>query len=467
MKKTKKSSKKKNYKLLKKIGRVIYRLIEAIFKTIDKLIITPVSKFLMLLGNIFQSNSKPLDRLFGNKIFLITISLVFAFVVFFFVDKDTNVMLNKSADILYNQKVSALYNEEAYVVEGLPDKVDITLIGRRSDLYLAKQYPNDEVVVDLRDLKKGTHEVTLKYSGTKVSSVDYKLDPSTVTVVIYEKLTESRTISAEIMNEDKLDTKYSISNVKFSRDEVYIKGPEYKLQQVAIVKALVDVSQIVNPTVGTTTLKDIKLVAYDNNGEKVDVEIVPETIDATIEIASPSKVVPLKVVPEGEVVFGKAIESMSINVSKVTIYGDEESLNNITSVPVKINVEGLSKNTEFNANISKPSGVREISVSSAIVKVTLTEIKEKTITGVSIETKNLGDGLVAQAASEGDSNISVIVKGTESNLKTITADNIKATVDLQGLDAGSHEVEVTVVGDDLKLNYTPKKAKVTIVIRKK
>ena len=263
-----------------------------------------------------------------------------------------------------------------------------------------------------------------------------------------------------------MDTRYNVSNISFSRNEVYIKGAAYKLEQVAIVKALVDVSKIVNPSVGTTTLKDIPLVAYDSNGEKVDVEIVPKTVDATLDITSPSKEVPLRVVPEGNAVFGKSIDSITLSETKVSIYGDSESLDKITSIPVKINVNDLNKNTEFNVNLSKPSGVKEMSISSVVVKVTLDSITEKKVTGVSIETKNLDNGLVAQAASKEDSSIDVIVKGTENNLKNITADNIKAVVDLQGLSSGTHEIEVTVTGDDVKLSYTPQKTKVKIIIRK-
>lgn len=467
MSKLSKTHKKKNHKLLKKIGRSIYKFIEAIYNIIDKLIITPLSKLFLLIGKLFRTNNKPLDRLLNNKIFLIVFSLVLAFGTFVVIDTNADIMLNKSADVLTNQELTALYNEEAYVVEGIPEHVDITLIGRRADLYLAKQYPNDNIIVDLRDLKPGSHEVSLKYNGS-VSSVEYKLAPSTATVMIYEKLTESRTISAEIMNENKIDSKYNISNITFSRDDVYIKGAAYKLEKVAIVKALLDVSKIVNLKVGTTTLKDIPLVAYDTEGNIVDVEIVPETIDATIEISSPSKEVPLKVVfgEEDNVILGKSIDSITLSKSKITIYGDADVLEGINSIPVKINVNGLSKNTEFNVNISKPSGVKEMSFSSVVVKVSLSDMSEKKVSGVSIETKNLRNGLVAQAASQGDSMIDVIVKGTTTNLKQVTSDNIKAVVDLSGLDVGTHEVDVTVTGDDVKLTYTPQKTKVKIVIKK-
>ena len=437
----KKSSNKKNkkkFKLLKKVARAIYYIISRIYNIIDKIIITPLAKLILILTKPFKSSSKPIDRLLNNKLVLITLSLVLA--------------------------LTALYNEEAYVIEGLPETADITLIGRRSELYLAKQYSNEKIEIDLRDLKPGTHKVNLKYTGS-VSSVEYKLNPSTATVVVYEKMSESKKISKEILYEDKLDSKYTISDITFSRDEVYVKGAEYKLEEVATVKALVDVRKITNPTVGTTTLKEIPLVAYDEKGTKLDVEIVPGTVDASIEISSPSKEVPLKVIPEGEVVFGKAIDEIKLSKTKATIYSDEATLEKISYIPVNINVEGLNKATEYTVNLSMPSGVREISTKSVIAKVTLSDVKEKTIKNVNIATKNLENGLTAQAASKEDSIATIIVKGSANNIKEASVENVSAYVNLQGLGKGTHKVKVEVTGEDSKLSYTPKPEIVTIIIK--
>lgn len=462
-KSSKKKTKKKNAGI-KKLARGIYYLISKIYNIIDKIIITPIAKLMLLIMRPLKESSKLTDRLLNNKIILIILSLALSIGAFLLVDNTTELIMNNSADILYNKKVTALYNEEAYVIEGLPDTADITLIGRRADLYLAKQYSNEEVVIDLRDLKPGTHKVNLKYSGS-VSSVEYKLDPSTATVVVYEKMSESKKITKEILYEDKLDSKYTIQDITFSRDEVYVKGAEYKLDQIATVKALVDVRKITNPTVGTTTLKEIPLVAYDDKGQKLDVEIVPGTIDASIEISSPSKEVPLKVIPEGNVVFGKAIDEIKLSKTKATIYSDEKVLEKISYIPVNINVEGISKETEYTINLSLPSGVRDISVKSVIAKVTLADVKEKTIKNVNIATKNLENGLTAQAASKQDSVASVIVKGSASNIKEASVENIQAFVNLQGLGKGTHKVKVEVTGEDSKLTYTPKTETVTIIIK--
>lgn len=464
MAKKKSSKKKKRFILFKSIGRGIYHIINKIYSVIDRLIITPIAKLLLIIQKPFKGSGKAVDRLLNNKIVLISLSLALAFILSFAVDKKTDTMMNTETDVLYNQEVKAIYNEEAYVVEGLPKTVDITLKGKKSGLYLAKQSSTKEVEADLRKYKPGTQKVHLKYN-LSTPNVEYKIDPSVVTVVIYEKMSESKKISQEILNQDKMDSKYAISNITFSRDEVYVKGPQYKLDKIAIVKALVDVSKITNPTVGTTTLKDIPLVAYDENGKKLNLEIVPEGVDATIEISSPSKEVPLKVIPSGNVVFGKAIDEITLNKTKATIYSDSTTLEKISYIPVNINVEGLSKNNEYTVNLSLPSGVRDMSTKSVVAKVTLADESEKTIKNVNIATKNLENGLTAQAASKDDSVASIIVKGTKTNLKNIDIENVSAYVDLQGLGKGTHKVPVQVTGDDLKLTYTPKTATVTIIIK--
>ena len=76
-------------------------------------------------------------------------------------------------------------------------------------------------------------------------------------------MSEVRTLTADIVNQDKLNSKLSISKVELDTAEVIIKGAQYQLDKVATVKALVDISKIDNPSVGETTLSDVQLVAYD------------------------------------------------------------------------------------------------------------------------------------------------------------------------------------------------------------
>lgn len=444
----------------------ISKFFRKIFKFIDRKLIMPITKFFVWIYEKINNGGKNFEKIFTRKSSLVIISLIISVGIFLYVDNKSTTILETSAEVLYNQSVNAIYNEEAYVIEGIPETVDITMIGRKSDLYLAKQLPIDAVDLDLKDLKTGTHKVTLKYKGA-IDTISYKLDPSVATVVIYPKMSEVRTVSVDILNQDKLNSKLSISSVEIDRQEVIIKGAQYKLDKVATVKALVDINNIVNPEEGTMTLSDVQLIAYDEEGTVIDVEIVPTTVTATVTIASPSKVVPLKVIPTGTLAFGKAISDITTSVNSITIYGEETSLEDITNIEVEIDVDGLDANKKYTVTIKKPSGVRYISDTSATVNVEIGDEVTKELENIQIEYENLGSAYSINAASSEDKAATIIVKGVQSVIDEIDENSVRAYVDLNGYSAGKHEIEVIVEGDDLKATYTPKVKTVTLIIIEK
>ena len=451
---------------MKKIINFIARFLHHIGSFFDKWLITPITKFILKITDLFKNNSKSFDRFMSKKSTLIVISLLLAFAVFVLIDQESSVMADQYAEILYNQPVTAVYNEELYVVEGLPKSVDITLVGEKRHIFLAKQSPSKGVSVDLTGLGEGNHKVTLKYSQ-KLKSLDYKLDPSTVTVTIYPKVSATKSLTYDVLHKDDLDTKLSIKNVELDRDNVIIKGAEYKLKKVATVKALVDVDEITNPKAGDVTLKDVDLVAYDTDGKVVDVEIVPKKVTAKVTITSPSKEVPIKIVPKGDLATGKSIQSTDLSVEKVVVYGSEEAINDIEYLQVEIDVDGLASNKTYKVTLKKPSGITAISSKTLTVTVNVDSSTSKEIPNISIATENLDRKYKVQALSEADSKVVVIVKGSQDVVNKVDANSITAYIDLKGYGVGQHEVEVKVKGEDLKLSYTSKTKKVKVRISEK
>ena len=65
-----KKPKRKNsiYRLLKGIAKGIYYVLSKIYFVIDKIIVTPVAKLMLLVQKPFKGSSKRLDRLLNNKI---------------------------------------------------------------------------------------------------------------------------------------------------------------------------------------------------------------------------------------------------------------------------------------------------------------------------------------------------------------------------------------------------------------
>ena len=446
-------------------------IFKRIARFIDKKIVVPVTKVIMKVGKKLGGSNRSLETWLSRSNTLLFVSLFFALLVFILFDQKTLMFNDTSAEVLKDQAVEAVYNEETYVVEGLPDKVDITLMGSRSDLFIAKQSTTSKVTVDLTGLKPGTHKVNIEYMRPN-DSVDYSVNPSVATVNIYPKVSESKTLTTDLLNQDSLDSKLVVDNVKPEVDKVVIKGTDDEnainsLTKVATVKALVDVSSLNNQDVGTVTLKDVPLKAYDSNGNSLDIEIVPSKIEVSVDLSSPSKTVPIRVVPKGDITFGKAISSISLSQSNVTVYGQQEVLDELEYVPVNVDVDGLKEDREYKLELEKPKGVKSMSINNVTVGITLGTSTDKDINNVNIDVRNLDDRYSVQGLSQNDIQVTVNVKGVESVLNNLNAEDIMAYIDLKDYKPGEYEVEVKVEGTDPKVQYLSKTKKVKIRVVEK
>ena len=455
-------------KRLKKIIKAIKKFFLGIFNFIDRVIVTPVTKFGLFLGEKTDKNAGKFEKWLNKKNTLVFISLFMALLLFFYVDNQASTVIDSAAEVLHNQTVEATYNKEAYVVEGIPETADVTLIGRTVDLYLAKQLSTGKVSVDLSNLKEGTHKVDLSYESS-INSVTYKLDPSSITVNVYPKVSQTKTVTIDVINKDKLDSKLSVQSVTLDKEEVIIKGTDdekssHNINKVATVKALVDVGSIVN------TVDKVKLVAYDKYGNVVDVEIVPETVTATVNIESYSGTAKLKVIPKNidKISFGKAISSITTSVNEISIYGDQETVNKYSEsyIPIEVDVAGLTDNKTYTVVVPKPEGIREVSEKTITVKISIGKEESKEVDDIKIDAINLGPNLKAGAIGENSSKTTVVVKGTKEVLDAIDSTTIKATVDLSGLGEGEHTVNVKVSGEEVKANYFAKTTKIKVRITK-
>ena len=445
-------------------------IFKRIARFIDKKIIVPVTKLVMKVTKLGGSN-RSLETWLSRSNTLLFVSLFLALLVFFLFDQKKMLFNDTSAEVLKDQKVEAVYNEEAYVVEGLPEKVDITLMGSRSDLFIAKQSTASKVTVDLTGLKPGTHKVNIEYMRPN-DSVEYSVNPSVATVNVYPKVSESKTLTMDLLNQDSLDEKLVVDNVTPEVDKVVIKGTDDEsainsLKKVATVKALVDVSALNNQDVGTVTLKDVPLKAYDSNGNSLDVEIVPSKIKVTASLSSPSKTVPIRVVPKGDVTFGQAISSITLSESNVTVYGQQSVLDDLEYVPVEVDVDGLKENREYKLELEEPKGVKSMSVNNVTVQITLGVATDKDISNVNIDVRNLDDRYSVQGLSQNDIQVTVNVKGVSSVLNSLTAEDITAYIDLKDYKPGEYEVEVNVEGTDSRVQYLSKTKKVKIRVVEK
>ena len=440
------------------------KIFKNIAKFFDKFIFVPISKIIYSITSRLGKSSKKIENWLSKPTTLIFVSLFLSVAVFIVVDRKIINFSDNSAEVFKNQGVNVIYNEEAYVVEGLPETVDITLIGSKADLYIAKQSSNHNVTIDLTGLKAGRHKVNIEYEHGG-SNIEYNVNPSVATVIIYDKISSTKKLTYDILNEENLDKTLVIDSVKLDTEEVTIRGAEYKIKEVASVKALIDVEDLESLGVGQHTLENINLKAYDKKGNIVDVEFVPEKVSAEIEIASPSKEVTLNFVPKGKMTFGKAISDYSFSNNKVTIYGTTDVLNDIDNIDISLDVSNVTSDTSLKVEIPKPNGVKSISTNSTTLEIKVTDVStEPKEFSINLTGINVKDGLVAQPINEDNGIIVVEVQGAKNVIDNITSGDITAYVDLKDKEPGEYELDVNVVGSNPLATYIAKKTKVKVKV---
>ncbi len=449
---------------MKKISKAIVKFIKSCIKFVDRWIITPITKFFVNIIDLFSNRSTRFEKVLTNRQSLIIISLIFALITFYAIDKKHISLIDNSAEVLYNQKVNVNYNEALYVVEGVPDEVDVTLVGRKMDVYLAKQYPLNGVTLDLTGYTPGNYSVGFKYEQA-VSSVEYKVDPSSVNIRIYDKISITKEVSSDVIHRDDLDSKLNIDSIVLDRDDVIVKGASHRLEKVASVKAIVDINKMTNIKEGTLTMEEIPLIAYDDEGNKIDVEIVPANVNATIKISSPKKEIPVVLSIEGEL-DGVAIKKITPSVEKVTVYGKQEAIDAIDSLPVSVDVTGLKEDKSYSINLVKPTGIREISSKTITVKVEVGEIVSKDFENIPINAENIPEGCSVQVVGEQNRTSTIIVNGSKEAVDSIEPSTIYAYLDLKGLAVGEQTVEVKAKGDNKTVIYTPRVKEIKVRITK-
>jgi len=452
---------------MSKLLKPFIAIFKFIYRIIDRLIVMPITKLIYKITKNNKNTNGKLEKLLNRPNVLIYISLFCAITMFYLIDNKVISLVDNEAEIITGQPVSIIFNEENYVVEGVPETVDITLIGSKSNLYLAKQIGDHKIVLDLTDYNPGSYKVKLKYNHS-MNNVSYKLDPGAVSIKISEKESEVFPLSYDLVNENKLDKKLNISNVKLDKSEIIVKGSKETLSTISNVKALIDVEAASLKNKGEYTVDSIKLVAYDQNGNKVNnVEMVPNSLSAKLKVDSYSVELPIKVVTSGNITTGYALNSINSTVSKVTVYGEQEVLDTLTYIEAPIDVTGLSSNKTFSGVVlTKPAGVRAMSETTTSVTVTLDQEASREFSGIVIEHRNLATGYKVEAISENDRTITVLAKGVSSALENLEVSKIKAYIDLTNYTAGSYEVEVELETDDSRYTLVSTTSKVNIKITK-
>ena len=321
-----------------------------------------------------------------------------------------------------NIPVTVISNDEVYEVSGLPTEVKAYVIGDMSDITLIRTQKVYSVVADLTGLLEGTHEVKLTPKDFS-TRVEVALSQSTAVVNIKKKVSQHFNLEYDYINTDKMNQEFII---RASQDTLY---------KIGIVKALIDASGV---TADFT--QEAPIVAYDQDGNKMNVDIIPSSVQVSVGVSSPNKTVGIEIVPNGDIPNGKAIESITLDQQTVTIFGKDSVLQSIDTIQVPIDATTLSADTSLVADIPLPTGVKKTSVSRVNMQITLGDGVKGRVEDVYIQFINNVNGYRFTLVNSNDTVTGIDLFGTQANIDNITSDDFYVYFDMSKLEVGEQDV---------------------------
>ncbi|WP_144526021.1 CdaR family protein [Bacillus pumilus] len=352
--------------------------------------------------------------------------------------------------------VKAYYDDEKYVVTGVPQTVNVTIKGSTSAVKTARQTKNFEIYADMQNLSTGTHKVELKARDVS-KGLTLSINPSVTTVTIQEKTTAEFPVETEFYNQNKIKDGYSPEQPIVNPKKVTVTGSKDVIDKISVIKAFVNLEDV-----DQQIEKEAKLTVYDSSGNELPVELSPSVVNITVPISSPSKKVPFKIERTGSLPDGISISSIETSPSEVTVYGSQKVLDSLDFIDgVKLDLSKIKDDTEIDADIPMPDGVKKVSPETVKIKVKVATAQEKKIDNVPISIVGLSKDLTSDFVSPTSGRLTLTAKGSKSAIDKLKASDVEAYINVGDLNEGTHEVTVQVNGPQ-NVTWTLSRSKVKV-----
>ena len=379
-------------------------------------------------------------RWFARNLSALILSFVLAVVVWIsaVTASDPNVELTRSVPIeIVGQEPDTL------MVGSIPTQALVTM---RAPSSVWDRMANVENAVrtwiDLNGLGDGSHVVHVQiYINEVFRPVRLiSLNPESVTITLEEVISKDYMVKLEVNGEPAVGYQAGVAARKPS--VVTVTGPESLLSQVESVGSTLDISDA-----DETIRVNLPLRAVDTQGEIVPgVTITPATVEVTqpITLLGGYRNMVVKVVTVGRVAVGYKMTNVSVSPPNVVVFStDPQLVNNLPSFieTEPLDITGADDDIEALLSLVLPEGVSVVGDDKVLVQVNIAAI-EGSIT-ISLPVTVIGL-LPTYSAEVSPDTVDVILSGPIPELGAITTTDIRAVVDVDGLELGTHQVEVDV-----------------------
>jgi YbbR domain-containing protein len=188
----------------------------------------------------------------------------------------------------------------------------------------------------------------------------------------------------------------------------------------------------------------IPVEILDENGRPIrGLSVSPDSIHITLPVSQQGgyRDMAVKVMVNGQVASGYRLTDISVFPPVITVFaGDPELVSSLPGVveTQTLDLRNAKENITTRLALNLPAGVSVVGEQTVLIQAGVSPIESSlTLAGQKVEIIGLPSGMLVQISPL---TVDVIVSGPLPLLDTLTRQDVRVTIDLTGLEAGTHQL---------------------------
>ncbi len=365
----------------------------------------------------------------------------------------------------YPIKIQIVGQDSGLIVSGdMPQGVQVTLRAPRSVWdQLTTRTDSVRAVLDLSGLSAGEHKLDFQIQVNVRPARIITVSPASVTLTLEPLIT--RTLPLDLSLSGQPATGYQAGDTSLDPKEVIIAGPQSLVESVKRLRVLLNLDGVRESIDQSLTIQ-----AFDQNNLPVTgITIHPEAAQVKLPVIQQGgyRDMAVKVIVHGQVASGYRLDNISVFPPVVTVYSSDPTVVNALPGVVEtqpLDLQDVNDNLTTRLQLNLPLGISIVGEQTVLIQAGVSPIESSlTLSGEKVEVIGLPAGMSAEVSPL---TVDVILSGPLSLLDTLTRQDVRVSVNVTGLDIGTHQLtpKVEVLISNVRVeSLLPGTVEVTLV----
>ena len=370
------------------------------------------------------------------------LSLVIAFGLWWYVVNNVSM----EDDITFNnipvvrEGESVLTEKNLMITEISTESVSMNLVGSREDLNKVDA-SNMSVKINLSNIEEPGERIPLNYTPSypaTVASTAFEVsnkNPSVIFVSVDYRRTLEIPVIVKWTGTRSENYLYDTENYTLDYTTVTITGPAAVVDQIDHAQVLIDLTKRTE-----SFSESLRYTLCNAEGEPVDAQQITTSVEEVQLTAQIQQIREVQLVADLVYGGGATAENtkVTLNPATIRVSGGAAVLEELgdTYTVCSINLADIEKSSnELKYTLNLPEGVtNQTGVTEVAVTVRFSGLKTRDMVVDKIDMVNVPEGMVAEIIN---ANLTVRVRGPESEISQLTEKDISAVVDFSAAEAGT------------------------------